>query len=95
MDRKYHYKTVVEALKDLSNKGFTYDFNLNEDDIKQNPFRYQINHIYRYEGDSDPDEAAIVYGIQSDKGVKVVFVAGYSAATNTDLALALNKIPIK
>jgi hypothetical protein len=95
MDRKYHYKTVVEALKDLSNKGFTYDFNLNEDDIKQNPFRYQINHIYRYEGDSDPDEAAIVYGIQSDKGVKGVFVAGYSAATNTDLALALNKIPIK
>jgi hypothetical protein len=95
MEKKYHYKTVIDALKDLNSKGFTYDFNLNEEDIKRNPFRYQIEHIYRYEGDSNPDDAAIVYGISSDRGVKGVFVAGFSAATNTDLALALNKIPIK
>jgi hypothetical protein len=32
MEKKYHYATVSKALE-LKEKGFTYDFNLHEDDI--------------------------------------------------------------
>jgi hypothetical protein len=40
---KYHYATVSKALEEL--KGFTYDFNLHEDDIVKNPNHYQIVHL--------------------------------------------------
>jgi hypothetical protein len=43
----------------LNELGFTYDFNLHED-IPKNPDKYEIVHIYRYEGDSNPDDEAIV-----------------------------------
>jgi DNA-binding transcriptional regulator YhcF (GntR family) len=47
MEKKYHYATVSKALEELKEKGFTYDFNLHEDDIVKNPDHYQIVHIYR------------------------------------------------
>jgi hypothetical protein len=43
-----------QSFRRIKRKGFTYDFNLHEDDIVKNPDHYQIVHIYRYEGDSNP-----------------------------------------
>jgi hypothetical protein len=31
--------------------------------ILQNPQKYEIKHIYRYEGNTDPGDEAVVYGI--------------------------------
>lgn len=72
----YHYATVSTALKELKEKGFTTDFNLEEDRIKSNPDGFEIVHIYRYEGESDPGDEATVYGIKADDGELGVFVAG-------------------
>jgi hypothetical protein len=33
MSNMYHYATVSKALDDLNEMGFTYDFNIHEDDI--------------------------------------------------------------
>jgi hypothetical protein len=41
--------TVSKALDELNENGFTYDFNLHERIVK-NPHKYEIKHIYRYEG---------------------------------------------
>jgi hypothetical protein len=49
----YHYATVSKALDELNENGFTYDFNLHEQDIAK-PTKYEIKHIYRYEGNTDP-----------------------------------------
>lgn len=70
MKNIYHYESVSKALDDLSEKGFTYDFNLHEDDISKNPDKYEIVHVYRYEGDSNPDDEAMVFGIKSKSGKK-------------------------
>jgi hypothetical protein len=51
MEKKYHYASI-KGFRRIKRKGFTYDFNLHEDDIV-NPDHYQIVHIYRYEGDSN------------------------------------------
>ncbi len=91
----YHYATVYEALEDLHKKGFTYDFNLHEEDIKQNPHKYEIVHIYRYEGDTDPGDEATVFGIKSNSGQKGVFVAGLSAFTENSAASVLLELHIK
>lgn len=96
MNRMYHYATVSKALDQLNEKGFTYDFNLHEDDIVKHPQDFEIVYIYRYEGDSNPDDEAIVYGIKSIKnGRKGVFVAGFSANSDNDAVRVLIELSIK
>jgi hypothetical protein len=95
MTQMCHYATVSKALDELNEKGFTYDFNLHEEDIVKNPNNYEIKYIYRYEGNSDPGDESIVYGIQYSSGKKGVFVAGFSANSTTEAAQALILISIK
>jgi hypothetical protein len=95
MTRMYHYATVSKALDQLNEKGFTCDFNLNSDAIKKNPEKFEIVHVYRYEGDSDPGDEAVVYGIKSSSGKKGVYVAGFSADSDQETAKFLFDLSIK
>lgn len=88
----YHYSTVSEALDNLNELGFTYDFNIHDEEIEKQPHNYEIKHIYRYEGDSDPSDEAVVYGIKSNSGKKGVFVAGFSANSDSKVAQILAKL---
>jgi hypothetical protein len=91
----YHYATVSKALSDLKDKGFTTDFNLKEKDIVTHPDKFEIVHIYRYEGQTDPGDEATVYGIQCKSGEKGVFVASDLSFDENDAAKALHEISIK
>ena len=95
MKNRYHYASVLKALEELKAMDFTIDFNLQEEAIYNNPNNYEILHIYRYEGDSNPDDEAIVYGIKSNTGEKGVFVAGFSANSESKAAQVLNELSIK
>lgn len=94
MKNNYHYASVSDALDELNENGFTYDFNLHEDDIEKNPHHYEIMHIYRYEGNSNPDDESIVFGIKSKSGKKGVFVAGFAANSTSKAAEILIKLNI-
>jgi len=91
----YHYATVSEALDQLNRKGFIHDFNLQDEIIKENPLAYEIEHVYRYEGDSNPDDEAIVYGITSNIGERGVYVAGFSANSESEAATVLAQLCIE
>ena len=95
MKTTYHYASVSKALEELQEMDFTIDFNLREEIIKQNPENYVIAHVYRYEGNSNPDDQAVVYGIKCSSGEKGVFVAGFSAKSDNETALVLEKISFK
>ncbi|KAF2079763.1 hypothetical protein JI750_15940 [Flavobacterium sp. GN10] len=95
MKRMYHYATVSKALDQLNEKGFTCDFNRNADAIKKNPEKFEIVHVYRYEGESDPADEAVVYGIKSTTGKKGVYVAGFSADSDQETAQFLLDLSIK
>ena len=94
----YVYDTVSEALADLKIRGYNNDFNLAEncivcDNQKFEPLDFEITEIYRFEGNSDPGDEAIVYAIQSKTGVKGVLVNGYgiySETISSELAKKLN-----
>jgi len=78
----YNYDTVTEAIKDLKVRGFTMDLNLQENCIvcneeKFNPDDFEIVEFYRFEGDTDPSDEAVVYAIESNSGMKGVLVNGY------------------
>ena len=90
----YHYATVSEALEQLNRKGFIHDFNLQDESIKDDPYRFEIEHVYRYEGDSNPDDEAVVYGITTNLGRRGVYVAGFSANSENVTAAILAKLCI-
>lgn len=91
----YHYATVSKALEELKEKGFTVDFNIQETKIINSPNDFEIVHIYRYEGESDPGDEATVFGIQSVSGEKGVYVAGLNAYADKSAAMVLNDLVIK
>ncbi|SFF41425.1 hypothetical protein [Flavobacterium xueshanense] len=93
--RMYHYATVSKALEELKEKGFTIDFNVQEKRIIDSPDDFEIVHLYRYEGESDPGDEATVFGIKSSTGEKGVFVAGLSAFADNSAAMVLNELTIK
>jgi hypothetical protein len=95
MAHTYNYASVSVALNELKELGFVYDFNINDSEFKANPHDFEILHIYRYEGNSNPDDEATVYGIQSKSGKKGVFVSGYAANSESPAARFLIGLSIK
>lgn len=100
MHHKSHYSTVSEAINKLREEGFITDFNLEENCIvsnseKFNPEDFEIVDVYRYEGDSDPSDEAIVYAIESKKGLKGILVSGYGVSTDSRVTNMLEKIRIR
>jgi hypothetical protein len=84
----YTYDTVVEAVKGLKQRGYTIDFNLESDRIScpktllsLTPADFEITEFYRFEGDSDPADEAIVYAIESKEGRKGVLVNGFGVSS--------------
>ena len=95
METIYHYSSVIKALEELKSKGFTIDYNIQEEDLVAHPDQYKIVAIYQNDGDTNPDEEAIVYGIEAVSGEKGVFVSGAAANSNSEADTVLHKIRIK
>lgn len=97
MEQKFDYSTVSEAINKLRERGFTLDFNLQENCIActGNKFEaedFDITHVYRYEGDSDPGDEATVYAIESKSGLKGVLVTGYGVSSDSSSSKILEKL---
>lgn len=103
MSTNFSYNTVTEAINGLRQRGFTSDFNLSENCLKCNedenhfPEDFEITEVYRFEGDTDPADEAVVYGIESKLGTKGVLVNGYgiSSEAMTDEMVRKLRIHIK
>jgi len=92
------YDTVSEAVNGLKKRGFETDFNLEENCIvchsgKYDAKDFEIVEVYRFEGNTDPSDEAVVYAIESVNGVKGVLVNGYGISAESmgdELAKKLN-----
>lgn len=93
----YHYATVIKAINELRAKGYTEDFNIQENWLayhsgKFSHEEFEITDIYFYEGDSNPDDEATVYGIESTSGIKGVLVTGNDAFPNAASTKIIDKL---
>ena len=100
MHHKSHYSTVSEAINTLRAEGFVTDFNLQDNCIICSKEKFKVEEleivdIYRYEGDSDPSDEAIVYAIESKSGVKGILVNGYGASSDSRASSIIEKIQIR
>ena len=87
MESHQSYDTVSEAVNDLVKRGYTSDFNLNHDvnflicnktSTSLSPEEFEIDEVYRFEGDTDPGDETIVFAISSMKhDIKGIVVNAY------------------
>ena len=85
------YDTVTAALADLKKKGYNLDFNIAFDKLQcaqngvcLNPNEFEIVDFFRFEGETDPSDQAIVYAIESkDHQLKGVLVNAYGVYSDT------------
>lgn len=82
--------TVSEVLNHLKLKGYTVDFNIDNDSLVSNehslrihPDEFVVDKHYRFEGMSDPADEAIIYAISSIKhNIKGTLVDGYGVSSD-------------
>lgn len=83
------YDTLSEAISGLKKDGYSLDFNIAFDKIEcvqngtcLNPEQFEITDYYRFEGNSDPADEAVLYTVESIDGeIKGLLVNGYGANT--------------
>lgn len=93
----YQYDSPAHAIDDLRKRGFTQDFNLEENCLvcnaqRFNPDQFEIVEVYRFEGNSDPGDESVVYGIESNNGLKGVLVDGYGYSSSPRSEAILQKL---
>jgi hypothetical protein len=98
----HYYETVTQAVSELSKRGYTINFNLSgtvlsgtEHDINLNADEFNIDEVFRFEGDTDPGDEMVVYAISSqNKGIKGILVNAfgvYSDKISDDLMAKLKQ----
>lgn len=68
------YSTLTEKMNELRNVGYTEDFNLQQNclECRNGGFKlfsdeFKVDSYFRFEGESNPSDAAILYAISSEK----------------------------
>jgi hypothetical protein len=87
---KNYLTTLSEVMNELRKRGYTEDLNLRSDCIHckdgklvLHPDDFTIDRFYRFEGESDPADQAILYAISSEKHkLKGVLVNGYGTSAD-------------
>lgn len=101
---KETYGTLSETINALKGEGYSLDFNIDQEclgshgKISMSSNDFKIDAMFRFEGDSNPDDQAILYAISSQKfNIKGVLVNGYGISTvgvTDELIKNLNRLKL-
>ena len=94
--------TLSQVMSELRKRGYVMDFNLRADCIYCNggkdvlhPDDFHIDRVYRFEGESDPGDEAILYAISSVKhGIKGLLVNGYGISSDPLCEAMIRKLNV-
>jgi len=96
------YDTLVEAINDLTKKGYTSNLNVksgcvicNQSAVEIQPHEFEIDAQYRFEGASNPDDNSILYAISSPKhNLKGLLVNAYGIYSDDFTDALIKKLNI-
>lgn len=93
MLNKLREKGIVNGLKMNENKVFYVE---NTDIFYVNPKDLEITKVYRFEGDSNPDDNAVIYLMKDRQGRETFLLDAYGAHSNMDekFLCFLKEIPV-
>jgi hypothetical protein len=94
--------TLSERLLQLKKEGYTEDFNVRDqclhcrnNALALHPDDFVVDKHYRFEGESDPDDAAVLYAISSAKHqLKGVLVNGYGIYSDPATDELVQALPV-
>jgi hypothetical protein len=97
---KTDYGTLSQTINGLKAEGYTRDFNIQQDCLvcqetqsELSPDEFEIDGVFRFEGESNPDDEAVLYAISSTKdGSKGVLVNGYGVSNDDSSAALVQKL---
>ena len=96
------YETVARAVDDLGRRGFTEGLRVIDGGLRAigsgEPVRAEdlvIREVHRVEGVSDPDDMAIVYGIEGRRGLKATVVDAFGVYSDPALSTLLERVAIR
>ena len=97
-----HYSTVQDAVQGLKERGFTDNLELAGNVLravgsKRNYTATELTIIehHRFEGASDPDDMAVVYGIFAGDGARGIVVDAYGVYADPRLSEFLKNVKIR
>lgn len=90
---------MVSILEVLEGNGYTTQFKVTSKGLVSmvtnktyQPNDIEINHFYRFEGESNPDDSSIVYAIETKDGVKGTLIDSYGAYSDMEIANFIKKV---
>ncbi len=97
---KESFGTLSETINGLIKFGYIHDFNVKEEclvchqfDAILSPEDFQIDKVYRFEGESNPDDQSILYAISSAKfDIKGTLVNGYGISSDETTSKLIEKL---
>lgn len=79
-----YMKSLATCLNRMVTEGYTADFKVTEKGLeslqkegKYTPEQIQVVNFFRFEGESDPDDNAILYVIETNDGTKGTLIDAY------------------
>lgn len=104
-DNNNKMTTLSQVMEKLRQRGIEKEFRMNEskemrlEDSQKNylPEELLIVKNYRFEGDSNPDDSAVLYVLEDKYGNKGILIDSYGAESNysgEDFDVFLRKIPV-
>ena len=97
--------TVSEVIEKLLKKGYKGDFVMTKKGLTVRnsgenllPDQIKIRKIYRFEGDSNPDDMSVLYAIESYNGIKGILINAYGTYAGNeseDLSEFLKQVMIE
>ncbi len=95
--------TITEIIVRLREKHYTHDFEVV--DKKKlvctgthesfGPKDLVIEKTFRYEGDSNPDDMAVIYAITSNSGTQGILIDAYGTYANTVIGEFIKKVSVR
>jgi hypothetical protein len=77
-------KSMATCLNKMVKEGYTEDFKVTEQGLESihqhgsfRPEEIQVVNFFRFEGESDPDDNAILYVIETNNGTKGLLIDAY------------------
>lgn len=97
---KESFGTLSQTINGLKKEGYTLDFNIQQECIVchqsntiLSPDNFEIDKVYRFEGESNPDDESVLYAISSPKyNVKGLLVNGYGISSDKASAAVVEKL---
>jgi hypothetical protein len=96
---KKQMSSMVSVLAKLEQSGFTTRFQAEANGLRSlssgsiyQPHEVKIDHFYRFEGESNPSDSAIVYAIEANNGELGTLTDGYGIAGDSLISAFIGRV---